>query len=46
MTSIETGRLSDVLLSNNPHPTGKTGWTKLSHREYDLLTWDYVPHRV
>jgi hypothetical protein len=26
---------------NNPHPSGKTGWTQLSHREYDLRTWDY-----
>lgn len=35
--------LQDVLLTNNPHPTPQTAWSKLSHRAYDLLTWDYGP---
>lgn len=38
-----TTTLSDVLLGNNPSPTTKTGWSKRSGREYDLLTWDYGP---
>ncbi|MDF2092594.1 hypothetical protein P0Y31_09580 [Knoellia sp. 3-2P3] len=34
-------QLDDVLLSNNPKPTSKTGWAKLSQREYDFVTWDF-----
>jgi hypothetical protein len=39
--ALDNGRLNDVLLGNNPRPTAQTAWSKLSHREYDLLTWDY-----
>lgn len=41
-TSLRT-QLDDVLLSNNPKPTTKTGWAKLSQREYDFVTWDFGP---
>jgi hypothetical protein len=41
---LEKARLLDhVLLGNNPSPTAKTGWSKLSGRVYDLVTWDYGP---
>lgn len=36
-------QLSDVLLGNNPQPTAKTGWSKLSERAYDVLSHDYGP---
>jgi hypothetical protein len=34
-------QLAKVLPGNNPSPTSKTGWSKLSGREFDLLSFDY-----
>jgi hypothetical protein len=45
MSSVGTAYLNDVLLSNNPHPSDKTRWTPLSHREYDLLAWTMARKR-
>lgn len=41
--ALSGGQLNDVLLGNNPRPTPQSAWSRVSHREYDLLTWDYNP---
>lgn len=39
--SVPDSRLANVLLGNNPRPTSKTGWSKLSGREVDIASFDY-----
>jgi hypothetical protein len=43
MIRPKQSQLANVLLGNNPSPTAKTGWSKVSGREFDLLSFDYGP---